>query len=313
MTVAPLLHIGLHKTGTTWLQEGLFAPQAGAFEPMLSAVEAVHLLVRPHPFEWRGGEVATRLHELADASCRTGRIPVLSCEALSGNPHTGGWWSGLVADRLAEALPQARILIVVRRQAEMLASTWRQFVLRGGTRSAPRYLREDPQRRLLPGFRFGHFEYDRLVEAYQGRFGPAQVKVLAFERLRSDPEGFVAEIVRFAEAPPHRGPLPPPANRGLSALALACLRRGNRLLRRDELNPAAPVRIDAWPHLIRRLDDLLLRRLADRAEQRLAECAAAAAEGRFAASNARLAARTGLDLAALGYELPPASAVDPGV
>jgi hypothetical protein len=308
MTVPPLVHIGLHKTGTTWLQEGLFASQAGVFEPMLPATEAIELLVRPHAFEWDAAAAARRLRDLADASRRTGRVPVLSCEALSGNPHTGGWWSGMVADRLAAAMPQARILIMVRRQADMLASTWRQFVLRGGTLSARRYLREDPSQRLLPAFRFGHFEYDRIVEAYQARFGSKQVKVLPFEHLRRDPEALVAEIVEFAEATPPWGPLPPPANRGLSALALAGMRRGNRLLGRDELNPAAPLRVAAWRRLVRRLDDLLLRRATGPAERRLAAIAAAAANGRFAASNARLAARTGLDLAALGYELPPDSA-----
>jgi len=49
-------------------------------------------------------------------------VPVLSAERLSGNPDSGGYDSVHVAEYLAATFPEARVLIVIREQADMLVS-----------------------------------------------------------------------------------------------------------------------------------------------------------------------------------------------
>jgi hypothetical protein len=57
-TVRPLLHVGLHKSGTSWLQNHLFAGKAGAgFRTCGNENDAKRELVRPHDLDFDPGRV----------------------------------------------------------------------------------------------------------------------------------------------------------------------------------------------------------------------------------------------------------------
>ena len=49
---AVLVHVGVHKTGSTWLQRSFFTPRGGGFLPVLDDGQVIDLIVRPHPLEW---------------------------------------------------------------------------------------------------------------------------------------------------------------------------------------------------------------------------------------------------------------------
>lgn len=304
---APLVHIGLHRTGTTWLQEGLFTEAAGVFRPIVPMAHAIDLLVRPHDFEW-DPEAARRAIERGRAEAQEARrVPVLSCEELSGNPHAGGWNAARLADRLHEVLPEARILIVVRRQPDLILSNHRQYLARGGVGSLKRYLLSDPRWFRVPRFRFGNFEFDRLVAHHRERFGADRVEVRCHEEI-VDPVAFARAIATFAGGDPDRvdpGALPRErTNASPSALLSAILRRSNRLFRRDDVNPHAPWHLWRLHRAMLGLDRLILRRISGGLDRRERRFVAEICRGRYGESNARLAAMTGIDLAGLGYELP---------
>lgn len=314
---APLVHVGLHRTGTTWLQDGLFTEAAGVFSPALSIAEAVDLLVRPHDLEWSGESAASARSAIAagvEAARRADRLPVISCEELSGNPHAGAWNSASLAERLHEVVPDARILIVVRRQADLVLSNHRQYLARGGVGSLRRYLYPDPRWFRVPRFRFGTFEFDRLAMRYRELFGPDRVSICCHEGI-ADAKAHARAIVRLAGGDPARlrvDRLPrQAANAAPSALLCAILRRSNRLIRRDDVNPHAPCHQWRLHRALLGLDRILLRRLAgglDRRERRMVE---EACRGRYAESNARLAeligSETAADLVRFAYELPTSS------
>lgn len=301
-----LIHIGYHKAASTWLQRTLFAPSSERFVPVLGVDGAIDRFVRPHALEWRPGGTTLELAAAVEAARASGRTPVLSCEELSGNPHAGGLASVEIADRLARVAPAARILVVIRRQPDAIASTYRQFVRRGGTLSPRRYFAERPGSFRRPGFRADHWRYDLLVGRYRALFGGTRVKVLPFEGLAADPARFVAAISAFAGTTPPDAYSPVVENRGSSALATAILRRTNRLFMRDDVNPGAPLRWWRVSHAVQAADRAFLARLSGWHEARLAREVAAVCAGRFDDGNARLAAMTGLDLAALGYAIADA-------
>ncbi len=298
-----LIHIGYHKAASTWLQRGLFAASSERFAPVWPLEESIRRLVRPHALEWRPGSAMLDLAEAVERARAAGRTPVLSCEELSGNPHSGGAASAEIAARLARIAPAARILVVVRRQPDAIASAYRQFIRRGGTLSPRRYLAEDAAHFRTPRFRADHWRYDLLVDRYRALFGGARVRVLPYERLAADPVAFVGEIAAFAGvAPPAPASVSPAVeNRGSSALALALLRRTNRLFMRDDVNPGAPLHWWRVSRAVQSVDPVLLAPLAGWHERRLRAHVSRVCAGRFEGSNARLAASTGLDLAALGY------------
>jgi hypothetical protein len=302
-----LVHIGFHKTGTTWLQRTVFPREFGSFDLPWTLRAIGRMFVDPHPLEWETDRVRAELDEGLAHARLSGLVPVVSSEELSGNPHSGGSGSVDYARRIACTLPSARILIVVRRQPAVLESVYKQYVKRGGTLSARRYFHPPARWFRYRRFRLANWEYDRLVGLYRELFGADRVLVLPQEMLAADPQAFVREITDFCGARPLANLRVERENIGISALAAALQRRTNRYFHRDDVNESAPF---AWPRVAgawRRLDALFLRRISGPAERRLRREVASLCAGKFEESNARLAAMTGLDLARWGYALPARS------
>jgi hypothetical protein len=293
-----LIHIGYHKAASTWLQQRLFAHPATGFRVPWSFDEVIDHLVRPHPLAWDVAAARARL-----AAPRPGdTVTVISNEELSGNPHAGGLLSTTIARRLAEVFPDARILIVIRRQVDMLVSTYKQYVRRGGVLPPRRYFEPPAAYFRMPTYRPTHHEYHRLIARYHDLFGADRVLVVPVEHLAGNPRAFVSRIVEHAGAR-DPGILPDEVMRAsLSALTTSMQRVLNRWLQRDDVNPAGLVRLGRLPGMMVGIDRGL-RPLSGPFDARLRRYVEGYARGRFRESNRRTTNLTGLDLDALGYEV----------
>lgn len=310
MSVArPLVHIGYHKTGTTWLQQTLFGDARAGFCVPWSAgrAEAVARFVVPDlprfdPVRARSA-LASGL-EWADAR---GLVPVLSHERLSGQPLRGIQDGYETAARLHAALPEARVLICVREQRSMLRSLYRQFVKRGGRESIEEFIGDGSSvPGFTPVFRLGHLDYDLMIDRYQSLFGEDRVLVLPFEELRRGAREFATRIVDFAESGGMPSEDEPPRNVGLRGTALGFYRALNRYA------PPAWHRPGAVPGLWlgRLVGGFTPKVVNTRLEASLAATIARRVSGRFSASNHRTARLTGLDLGGLGYDCSGAESGD---
>lgn len=105
----------------------------------------------------------------------------------------------MIAHRLHQVFPEAKVLIVIRRQPELILSNYFQYLSRGGTHSLQAYL-HTPYDGKRPHFSPHHFNFLPLVKTYHGLFGKKAVLVLPYERLQSSPQDFLAELSRFVEA-----------------------------------------------------------------------------------------------------------------
>ncbi len=310
--MTPLLHVGYHKTASTWLQQMVLRrPESGC--AMVADVPRVNdAFVHPNPLDWDVATARAALEPEIDAADAAGLVPVVSSERLSGSPHTGGYDTATIADRLHSAWPDARILVVIREQQALVRSVYLQYVRQGGVLPLGAYL--DPPRALyrVPTFDPRYFDYDRFVACYRERFGPDRVHVVPYEMLRIDPSAFVGRVLEAAGVTSMPAlsafPYDRQSNPSLSAASGAVRRQLNRLVAaRRPLNPGVLVRIPAaadhryWDPALEVLDARLPDPLAGRAEQSLRSGIAAWAGDRYAASNRRLAERLGLDLAAYGY------------
>lgn len=230
----PLVHIGYHKTASTWLQRQVFKPEMG-FEPMLDQAQLDEMLVTPHDLDFDPNTAKrTLLEPVSDVP--SGRIPVLSSENLTGHPFFGGRDSAALARRLHSVLPEATILIIVRSQATILPSVYMQYLKRGGVQP-PKQFFAGAAGVNYPGFDPHHFQYDRLIALYQSLF--ERVIVLTYEALKRDPQAFAARLLADAGCPPV-----PLSNTQLQRVspspstgAIPLLRAANRL-RRSTLNPS---------------------------------------------------------------------------
>ena len=193
----PLLHPGYHKTGTSWMQRRLFVPEHG-FAPLFDHPEIDALILQPGPFAFDAEGLR------AEAEARHARlgahlVPVISSEIMSGQPYTGGRDSRMVADRLKQAFPEAKIMISIREQLALLPSLYMQYLQAGGTMTAQKFF---AGRSVMGNFGFdpAFHEYHHLVGHYAGLFGAANVMVHPMEMLIKDPGAIVVGLNRLTGA-----------------------------------------------------------------------------------------------------------------
>lgn len=232
-------------------------------------------------------------------------VPVFAAERLSGSPESGGYDSKQIAERLAATFPEARVLMVIREQRDMLVSVYKRYVKMGGTGTFRQYVTPRSRSRGCPYFDFRFFEYHRLVGCYQNLFGAGNVLVLPYELLRDRPRAFVEHIGTFADARVAPSYNFKPMRTSPSALALSFKRRANWWVVRDELNPAPPFEVEGANHallrLCRKVDAKVPAKLRAQRERHLRTLVEEVVDRRYVKSNATTAELTGLDLAAFGY------------
>jgi hypothetical protein len=312
----PIVHIGYHKTGSTWFQKRLY-PHALSHAAVPRRVVQEALLMDT-AFAFDPAAALRRLR--AGAGDPPPNRPLLLCEEeLSGNPHSAGMrgaQSKDIAERLARTLPGADIVIFVRNQVDMTAALYSHYVREGGTHGPRRYLCPERFRRDVarhpfkyPLFSFAHLDYGGLADCYAGLFGAARVHLFPFEAFRADPRGFVAGYLERLGVTLDRGPDAldwRPDNIGFGRNALWLARLLNRFTYRSVLDKHYLVR-----GLSNKVRSNLPRRLAasrfagPRQTPRalLGDALVGEIEARFAAPNTALAERWGLPLAELGYPM----------
>jgi sulfotransferase family protein len=321
-----LIHIGYTKTATTWLQRHLFRDPATGFGWLETNGDRpgrpdrdspVRQLVSSSALDVDTAALREDFARLIGSVEAKDLVPLISLERLSGSPFSGGHDSAEIAERLAHLFPQAKVLVVIREQASMIVSTYKQYVKVGGPVSLERFIALPRSHNLhVPWFRLGFFEYDRLLRHYSDLFGPERLLVLPYEEFVEDPAAFVAKIARFAELPLAAEqlaslPFDRTPKRSLSSAAIAVRRRLNRLAVRTEVNPAplfeAPIaqRAVRWAtrdNLVDTLVDAALpRSLHERFDSNLRRVAAAAVGDRYRESNRITAKLTGIDLSSYGW------------
>lgn len=307
-----LLHVGYHKTATTWMQQRLFVPEHG-FRQVARHAEAWKHVVGVHGLLFDPRNMRDAITE-GMAELREGEVPVVSSEILSGHPLYGGMSSDVFAERLKEIAPDARILISVRHQRKMLISVYMQYLSRGGTMSPATFFAGDPDLGFY-GFRPENFEYHRLVAHYQRLFGAENVHVLSQESLAKDMDGASLAIARFAGNLRFEKVLP--IHRAIYATsypeyAVPMLRRINKF-QKSVLTPAPALTVGRTPKGLYRivgagmrlpLFQALFKRfrpVSDEVDRRFT--------GRYEASNRLLAAMITQDLNWPGVATGPSSGI----
>jgi len=306
---APLVHIGYHKTATTWLQRRVFDDPLCGFRRYPPSLIAQRL-IEPHPFAFDPEACRAELRPWIETAQRADLVPVLSHERLSGYPHSGGFDSLEVLDRVASVLPAARILITIREQGAIIASNYHQYVVDGGACPLERYL-DPPQTgpRRVPGFALEFFQFDRLIEAYRSRFGADRVLVLLYEEFRAQPAEYLTRLGSFAGVNADLGGLNATTaqvvNPAPSPSALGLLRWVNLLFCANPLHPSPliPSRAAAFlgTMIVRGLDRLPIRIDSSRRVRWEKAVVARRIEGAFEESNTRLSESLAVDLESYGY------------
>jgi len=194
-----LLHIGYHKTGTTWMQDELFSKSDSFIFRKTLARNFIYnekgfLLSSLDDNE----EVIQRKFDRFIKKKLTNRESILcvSHERLSGNPHSSGFDASVISRRLKNVFPNAKVLIVIREQSAWLLSNYFQYLSAGGTYSITKYLNSSYDGKR-PGFAPYHIEYHHLIKKYSSLFGKENVLVLPYELFKQSSLKFIKEFDEF--------------------------------------------------------------------------------------------------------------------
>lgn len=225
-----ILHIGLHKAATRFLQRAVFAnldrdrflfnPQP-LFHDLRQAVR--------HPGD---GARAQRAREAArHAREQAGeRTIVISDPSISGDMYSSHVDYRENRDLVHDLFPEATILYFVRRQADWLHSAYRQALVKGPGMPIEFFLnfragrfREREARRIGNARNVNALDlrFLDIYRAYADAFGPERVYLFRQEDLRERPEVVyqrVAEALGIRELGQERAKVS--SNRSFSALAI---------------------------------------------------------------------------------------------
>lgn len=313
-----LVHIGYHKTGTSWLQRRLFVHKDVGFVLTHAKTAVVDPLISPHALDFDAAACRAFFEPAVRAAWEAGLLPVISHERLSGEVHIGGRDSRDTAERLRATFPEARILIVIREQRAIIRSIYGQFIKGSGVWPLQDYL--EPPVAPHTRFKYEHFHpdqfrYHRLIGYYQQLFGREQVIVLPYELFREAPAAFVTRLLASVGLKAEAGtlatlPYGDFVNPSLSTLGVALKRYLNLLAGQRTAFNTRPLLLGGNHRRNVRMQTLAFwvdRRLPAAwkaaADERTKRLIAARFDGYYAESNRRTAALTGLDLAKWGYDL----------
>ena len=309
----PLVHIGLHKTGSSLLQRALFSePMLGFLQPTHKAELLNNAFVLRDPGESADPVSMEELYRWHDQANAQRKVLALSHERLSGYPASGGYDQLDIASRIREAFPNAKVLVVVREQRSVLLSMYLQSISDGSSLSLKRFLSPpEPHIRRQPGFRFSFYEYDKLIRHYISLFGRGQVKVLPYEWLTVCPDKFAQELSHFSgaqslEETPVLDVLNTPMNPSLP-LAFQLLRRHANLIFRTQLSNFGVINVSSTTlhSMVKKIRGLTtpLHIFDKPLKQRYKTLIREKTTGKYAASNAATSDLIGIDLGELGYDV----------
>jgi len=248
------IHVGLQKTGSTYLQTRFFPQLAGILyigRPYTQVNEAFNRLQFGDDVLYREDELRAEMGAIRE---RAGEKPILiSDELFAGYAPYGFCNRGLIASRLSAICPGAEILLFLRGQEDEIVSLHNQYV-KSGLFDGPldaRFLSAPgtgfPLEKWLEGHRgwdktaryfdnrallsVEHFRYRPYISFLRQKF--ARVHVFLYESLRAESrETLTALSGRLGVpeiSPPESGDSP--VNEGIPAKLLDRRIRENRIVK----------------------------------------------------------------------------------
>lgn len=314
-----VVHIGFARTGSTWLQQVVFPRMQGVASAWDVGI-------------WR--DLSWKLSTADDDAYFEETLQAFVAEFAERHPLDGLVFSqelfcgryldpaetiGRSAERVKRVFPEARILVVPRRQDLILRALYGLYVRTGGHRPLRSVLAGEP----IEGWTWdrSYLEYDAIVERWAELYGEGNVMVIPYELSRADPQRFLRDLAAFCGATgwdDFDTLAAREVNRSFSPPAAFALRTWNRLFVRSQFNSqprfgARSSGLRVHQVLASRVDPLL-RRFDWPWPSRADREALGALASSFAESNARLQQRCMYNLADFGYPLaaePAVAALEP--
>lgn len=198
-----LIHIGLHKCASSFLQNEVFVkdPRLLCLTGSKKSPLTSSLIGADSTYFDKSRCLALFEKKLLNPASKNDQIPVLSAERLSGIPYFGSFDRATVSKRIKQTFPQTKIFIVIRNQQDLIRSVYGQYIKIGGTLKIDKFLRSRWKGPEFSSFNLEQFDFYKLYQHYAQYFAHSQLLVLPFEQLQNDPKSFLSRIYDFIGIP----------------------------------------------------------------------------------------------------------------
>lgn len=199
-----IIHLGLHKTGSTYLQRVVFPENAAALgffsvrrKNQLS--DFGKYLLRENDISYSKEKAFSllsknKLFEISD----TLRL-LLSEEQFAGSPWNSAKDRKRNFDRLHQLFPNAKYILVLRDQEELTQSLYLEYIKKGGTAYWKDFLNyKGNELDFSRGFYLQYAEYYNYITSIVGE---ERLKILYYKELQQQPKEFFRKMEDFVGKP----------------------------------------------------------------------------------------------------------------
>ncbi len=190
------IHIGLHKTATTFLQTLVFPNFEEVYALPKPYLRQATLKPLFNKLCYEEGSLFDKNKLIQELATIKSHKVLISDEEFSG--RATGFGSAInrstIALRLKEIFPNAKILLFLRGQESMIYSMYNQYI-KGpskGTLSLQQCLTKGEYNPRGLYIHLNTFKYYELLSLYQSLF--EDVKVVLYERFKENPETIIKEL-----------------------------------------------------------------------------------------------------------------------
>jgi len=187
------IHVGYPKTASTWFYKNflIFVKNIKVYDRKLIR----KCFMEPDAFSFN----VDKIKELFETNDKIDRW--LSDDILLGRLRLGGvrgFITKEMANRLKLVFPDAKIILFIRNQIDILASAYLQYVKSGGNYGINRffysekYYGKEANRLIL--LDTDYFLYDKVFEYYFNLFGTENVHIFLYEDLAENPQKFISDF-----------------------------------------------------------------------------------------------------------------------
>jgi len=230
------LHIGLHKTATTTLQQQFF-PMCTDLDYLVGASvdQFTQHVISTDPIYYDAQHGRSLLEPLFHEN----RPALISRESFSGSLYAGVGSPNLdhrspILHNLKSALPEAKVIVVLRKQDDLARSVYREYLKMGGSVPIRDFFGfNDVMRPIFP---LDRFRYSAYVDELHAIF-PSGVLVLVFEEFLATQSAYLQRLCTFLGIGLPRVKLQLSNSTSLGPVGLEVARLVGRLFR-NQLNPA---------------------------------------------------------------------------
>jgi hypothetical protein len=209
------IHIGLPKTGTTFLQREVFPKLDVLYlndsnDPANNPTRLFDHLRGIQLVERHVDETANSLSELIKNTldqAGDNKNLLWSWEGLVGNHLLGNLNERAYADIIKKAVPNAKIIITLRRQSDFTESNYVQTIHNYSWGSPEDFILRDKNgnfsdfifksNRSNPVLSIKTLNWESLVDIYEQRFGKDNILVMPYELMNKDFNSFMAHFSAF--------------------------------------------------------------------------------------------------------------------